>query len=378
MKNNYKLENIEIISIILLVMINKLILNVPYYIVNLTGSGSIVNIIYIGIIDFIFLLVIIKLLNKFGNLDLLDISEFLAGKRLKIVTAFLSISLFMLVSFITLIDFSNGYIFQNSIYFIDFSNVLHTIYFSNFDMTFILLVFIIGILIANLIGFKSIVRIATFIIPFAIISVIISFFSVFNSYDLEHLTPILGRNYYTTFGLGLTNTFAMYIIVYYYFLKPLLKNPEDFKKISIISYIISLAILLLTVTSMLTLFNTTTSSEPINSLFLLIRQIELGTFIQRVDSVFILLWILSIFTYLSFVVFIINRILKKILNVSNEKMLSFSTCSILFGLTLIPINVSKIHFIENTLYKYIILAFMFGFSFIILILASIKKLRSNK
>ncbi len=363
MKNNYKLENIEIISIILLVMINKLILNVPYYIVNLTGSGSIVNIIYIGIIDFIFLLVIIKLLNKFGNLDLLDISEFLAGKRLKIVTAFLSISLFMLVSFITLIDFSN---------------VLHTIYFSNFDMTFILLVFIIGILIANLIGFKSIVRIATFIIPFAIISVIISFFSVFNSYDLEHLTPILGRNYYTTFGLGLTNTFAMYIIVYYYFLKPLLKNPEDFKKISIISYIISLAILLLTVTSMLTLFNTTTSSEPINSLFLLIRQIELGTFIQRVDSVFILLWILSIFTYLSFVVFIINRILKKILNVSNEKMLSFSTCSILFGLTLIPINVSKIHFIENTLYKYIILAFMFGFSFIILILASIKKLRSNK
>lgn len=363
MKNNYKLENIEIISIILLVMINKLILNVPYYIVNLTGSGSIVNIIYIGIIDFIFLLVIIKLLNKFGNLDLLDISEFLAGKRLKIITAFLSISLFMLVSFITLIDFSN---------------VLHTIYFSNFDMTFILLVFIIGILIANLIGFKSIVRIATFIIPFAIISVIISFFSVFNSYDLEHLTPILGRNYYTTFGLGLTNTFAMYIIVYYYFLKPLLKNPEDFKKISIISYIISLAILLLTVTSMLTLFNTTTSSEPINSLFLLIRQIELGTFIQRVDSVFILLWILSIFTYLSFVVFIINRILKKILNVSNEKMLSFSTCSILFGLTLIPINVSKIHFIENTLYKYIILAFMFGFSFIILILASIKKLRSNK
>ncbi len=362
MKNNYKLENIEIISIILLVMINKLILNVPYYIVNLTGSGSIVNIIYIGIIDFIFLLVIIKLLNKFGNLDLLDISEFLAGKRLKIITAFLSISLFMLVSFITLIDFSN---------------VLHTIYFSNFDMTFILLVFIIGILIANLIGFKSIVRIATFIIPFAIISVIISFFSVFNSYDLEHLTPILGRNYYTTFGLGLTNTFAMYIIVYYYFLKPLLKNPEDFKKISIISYIISLVILLLTVTSMLTLFNTTTSSEPINSLFLLIRQIELGTFIQRVDSLFILLWILSIFTYLSFVVFIINRILKKILNVSNERMLSFSTCSILFGLTLIPINVSKIHFIENTLYKYIILAFMFGFSFIILILASIKKLRSK-
>ncbi len=363
MKNNYKLGNIEVISFILLVMINKLILNVPYYIVNLTGSGSIVNIIYIGIIDFIFLLIIIKLLNKFENLDLLDISEFLAGKKLKVIVGILSILLFMLVSFITLIDFSN---------------VLHTIYFSNFNILLILLLFIIGILIANIIGFKSISRTATFIAPFAIFSVIVSFFSVFNNYDLEHLTPILGRNYYTTFCLGLTNTFAMYIIVYYYFLKPLLKKPEDFKKISIISYIISLGLLILTVTSMLTLFNTTTSSEPINSLFLLVRQIELGTFIQRVDSLFILLWIFSIFSYLSFVIFIVNRILRKLLNVSNEKMLSFSTCSILFGLTLLPINVSEIHFIENTLYKYIILGFMFGLNFIILILANIKKLRGNK
>ncbi len=363
MENSYKLGNIEIISIILLVMINKLILNVPYYIVNLTGSGSIINILYIGIIDFIILLVIIKLLNKFENADLLDISEFLAGKKLKNFIGIISIALFMLVSFITLIDFSN---------------VLHTIYFSNFDVIYILLIFITGILIANLIGFKSIARTATFIIPFALISVLISFFSVWDNYDLEHLTPILGKDYYTTFGLGLGNTFAMYIIVYYYFIKPILKRPEEFKKISIISYIISLIILLLTVTSMLTLFNTTTSSEPINSLFLLIRQIELGTFIQRVDSLFILLWIFSIFSYLSFVIFIVNRILKKMLNVTNEKMLSFSTCSILFGLTLLPINVSKIHFIENTLYKYIILGFMFGIGLIILILANIKKIRGNK
>lgn len=165
----------------------------------------------------------------------------------------------------------------------------------------------------------------------------------------------------------------MYIIVYIYFLRPLLKNPDEFKKISIYSYIICLSILLITTVSMLTLFNTTSGNEPINSLFLLARQIELGHFLQRVDAIFILLWILSIFSYLGFVIFLINKIMKKMINISNEKMLSFLNCSILFGLTLIPFNVSQIHFIENTIYKYVIIGFMFGLGIIMLILANIKK-----
>ena len=363
MENNYKLEKLESISIILIIMINKLILNIPFYIVDLTGTGSIINILYIGIIDFVILLAIIKLLNRFQNADIIDISEFLGGKFLKVIISLLSISLFLLVGFITLVDFCN---------------VLHTIYFSNFEIIYILLFFIIAILAANLIGLKSIARTTCFIVPFAIISVIISFFSVWNEFDIEHLTPILGRDYYTTFGLGLSNCFSMYIIIYYYFIKPLLRNPNEFKKISIYSYIISIILLLFTVTSMLTLFNTNSNNEPINSLFLLIRQIKLGTFLQRVDSIFIFLWILSIFAYLSFLIFLINRILKKLLNISNANMLSYSTCNILLGLALIPINIANIHFIESHIYKFVVLGFMFGIAFIVLILANIKKSRSKK
>ena len=48
MQNNYKLEKIESICLILIIMTNKLILNIPYYIVDLVGSSAIINIIYIG------------------------------------------------------------------------------------------------------------------------------------------------------------------------------------------------------------------------------------------------------------------------------------------------------------------------------------------
>lgn len=358
MQNNYKLEKLEAISLILIIMINKLILNIPYYIVDLVGSGAIANIIYIGIVDFLLTLLIIKLLNNFENSDILDISEFLAGKPLKIIVGIISISLFLLVSFITLIDFSN---------------VLHTIYFSNFPMIYILFYFITGVLIANLIGFKSISRTISFIIPFAIFSVIVTFFSAWENLDIKDLTPIFGENYRQTFVIGLSNCFSMYIIVYLYYLKPLLKNTESFKKITIISYIISFLLLLLTIIPMLTLFNTSSNSEPINSLFLLSRQIELGRFLQRVDAIFIFLWIFAIFSYLSFILFLINRIIKKLVPVSDERMLSYSTCSILFGLTLIPINISQIHFVEDTLYRYLVIGFMFGIGIIILLLANLKK-----
>lgn len=358
MQNNYKLDKIEAICLILIIMINKLILNIPYYIVDLVGSGAIVNIIYIGIFDFLFTLLIIKLLDNFENADILDISEFLAGKPLKIFIGLICIGLFLLVSFITLIDFSN---------------VLHTIYFSNFPMIYILIYFMASILISNLIGFKSLSRTITFIIPFAIISTFVTFFTSFGNLDIKDVTPVFGQSYNQTFIIGLSNCFSMYIIVYLYFLKPLLRNAQDFKKISIISYIISFFMLLLTIIPMLTLFNTSSNSEPINSLFLLSRQIELGRFLQRVDAIFIFLWIVAIFAYLSLILFFINRIINKIVPISNEQMLSYSTCSILFGITLIPINISQIHFIEDSLYRYLIIGFMFGIGLIILLLGNLKK-----
>lgn len=362
MENNYKLEKIEAIAIILIVMINKLILNIPYYIVKLVGSGAIINLLYIGIIDFIVLLIIIKLFNNFDTADILDISEYLGGKAFKNLIGFLCIGLFFLVAFITLIDFSN---------------VLHTIYFSNFPMAYILFFFIFGVLIANLIGLKGISRTVCFIIPFAIISVIITFFTSFENLDIKDLTPLFGKSYKETFLYGLSNCFAMYILVIYYFLKPLLKDIREFKKIPITSYLISFILLMLTIVPMLTLFNTNSNSEPINSLFLLSRQIELGRFLQRIDALFIFLWIFAIFSYLSFIIFIINRIIKKIVPVSNEKMLSYSTCSILLGLSLIPINISHIHFIEDTLYRYLIIGFAFVLGIIILVLANIKKLKTK-
>lgn len=60
-------------------------------------------------------------------------------------------------------------------------------------------------------------------------------------------------------------------------------------------------------------------------------------------------------------------------------MLSYPVCSILFGLSLIPLNVSQIRYIENTLYKFMIIGLILVACVFILIFANIKlKLKKGK
>ena len=362
--NTYKLEKIEAISLIIIVMINKLVLNIPYLVISTVGTGVIVNIIYIGIIDFIFSLLLVKLFDRFQYSDIIDISEFLGGKFLKWLIGKISILFFFFVGFVTLIDFANA---------------LQIVYFSNFSIIYIVLFFIIGIFIANLYGLKGIAHIMTFLTPFILISVILPIWGVWDDFSIESFTPFFGTNYYSTFMVGLTNCFSMYIITYFYFLKPHLKEHINFKKVVVTSYGISWLLLILTIIPIMTLFNVNMENEPLNSLYLLSRKIEFGSFIQRTDALFILLWLISLFAYLSFVIFLINKIFKKLLNVSNERMLSFSTCSILLGLSILPLNSTQIHFLEKTFYRYLILGIVFGLEFILLIFANIKlKMKGKK
>ena len=140
--------------------------------------------------------------------------------------------------------------------------------------------------------------------------------------------------------------------------------------ISIISYYI---LLIFSVSSVLLMFPFIESIEQIPALYLVARYIEFGRFFQRIDAVFLLIWIISIISYLSFAFSLINNIFKELVNITNENMLIGSFGLITFGVSLIPKNLVQIRFLENTVYKYSAIFMVFIFSFIILLFAYIKK-----
>ena len=303
-----------------------------------------------------------KIIKNFPTDDIIDISEKVGGNVLKFIISLIFILFFILLILIALSDFSY---------------LLKCIYFQNAPLTFILAFFILATLFANLTGFNSIKKICTIFTPILIFSFLIIFLKSLPNIALEDFTPILGYNYKATFQTGLLNLFFFNFLILYLFIMPLLKRKNDIKKIMFTSFSINIFILIITILSLIAIFTAHIHSTNINSLYFLTRSIELSTFIEQVDAIYIFIWILSLFIYMSILLFLITHILNKLFHFKDYKQTSYSLLSIIIGLALIFTDLSQITFLEETLFKYSSIIITFGISLIILILGTLKQKRKQ-
>lgn len=355
---NKKLSTFEAFSILIMLTINTILLDLPKYALEQTGTGSIVNCIYIGSFVFIFLIIFNKLFKNFPTWDILDISNFLGGKLLRTLIGLL----FLFILFISIC---------NSL--AQVSVMLKTVYFEKSPMLYILLFFIFGILICNLNGFSAVKNSICFYLPIAILTLLFVFKSRINGFSLLKMTPILGYSYESTFFNGFSNIFIFTNILTMYFLLPFLENFKNFKKITIGSFIISWILFLLTMIALLTSYPFDNISADINSIYILTRRTELSAFIQRSDGIFVFTCILAFLSYLSFVLYLITHIIKKIFNLENEKRITYSVIPFILGLTYFFTLNNFYKFNGTNIFKYAFILTVFIICFFILIFSSIKK-----
>lgn len=357
-----KIGRIEAIALICIVMTNQIILNMPKNIIESCGSSSWVNVIFLGILVLLLGLWISRLFRPFIGKDILDVSEYLGGKLLKLVIGIAYIALFLIIS---------GSLLRY------FSGTLKIIYYKNTPTFILLIIFLIGAVVANQTGMKAITRINLIIVPILIASIMVLFLSTSKLFVAERMFPILGYGINETFFSGLSNLFAFGGIAFIYFIMPLLKNYGDFKKVTIVSIFISSIFLLFSVLSLLLVFPSLSNTTETLSLYSLARMVEYGRFFQRIDAFFIFLWIFSVFSYLSITLAFTLHIFKKISNIKNSKAMSSCFATIVFAIALISSNIAGARAIQQYVYKYYELILVFGISFIVLLLAN-WKIRKKK
>ena len=238
--------------------------------------------------------------------------------------------------------------------------------------------FLYGLLICNKLGLNSIISCIKIILPLTFITLIFSNISLISDLDLSNFTPILGENLKATFFEGITNIFSFNIFVYFYFINNFFKEPNDFSSVIKKSYIISFILLLITTIPILNLYTNTNYSESINYLYLISRNITFGNFINRIDAIFILVWIFLILTYGSLSVYMINHLFSKLLNTQNTQNFSYISIFFISIICILPLNISNFTFLSNTIYKYLIIIIGFIYPLLILNLANLKKKLKNK
>ncbi len=352
-----KLGTIEGISFIVIIVLNQIVLNLPQNVLEQCGPSTPLNLIYITILVSLFLAIILKLWKPFGNSDILDISEFLGGTVLKIVLGVLFICYFITISSTLLRNFSE---------------IIKLVYFEKATICLMLLFFLLAAAIANRFGFRAIIKCNLIIVPIVLLNLLIAFFCVSSRFEFNRIFPIFGYGLNQTFFSGMSNLFAFTGISYLYFLKPLLKEPNDFAKVSHLSIGISAFYLFLSVTTLIFSFADVLTINEISPIYLLIRGTDFGRFLQKPDALFILGWILSLMSYLSITIWLITNIFKKITKIHDSKPMVYGICSLIFVFALIPKNIAEIRWIQVFVFRYFTIILVFIISFFILLFANLK------
>lgn len=109
------------------------------------------------------------------------------------------------------------------------------------------------------------------------------------------------------------------------------------------------------------------------SIYILARRVSFGEFIQRIDAIFILIWVMSIFSYLAVIMYCILNTFKKVTMIKNPTAMVFCFSAFMYIISMIPANISDQNDFENTFYKYMSIIFVFFITFGILIAGFIKK-----
>lgn len=274
---------------------------------------------------------------------------------------------------ITSIIFTVYLIFVSSILMANFSEFLRVVYFHSSPSWIITFIFVITAIIANKLGFRSLIKVNTLIVPIVLITELVVFLGGLGKIEFQRALPILGYGFGQTFISGFSNIFAFGGLIYLYLIRPNLKNNVNYKKVGIISISLSGLFLLLSVASLLFLFPFLINGVNTLSVYMSTRIIEFGTFFERTDALFIFVWLFAFISYLCVIIAYISKINQKNCNVKNLSIFIYLTGLLILAVSLIPSNTSVIRFAETVLYKNAALFIVFGYSFIILIIGYLKK-----
>ena len=356
--NYTKLGNFEAICLIVVLFINHIVLNLPQMILNSSGTASILNCIYVFALVLILGILILKLLKNFAGLDIIDISEYLGGKVLKILIGTLCIFYLILeTAFLTRM----------------FSKNLFLVYFNNYPLTFIIYLFLFVAVIANIMGKKSIIKTNTIIVPIALISLLFTFIFVIDLLRIERSLPLFANGASSIFLSGASNIFAFNGLFFLYFISPMLNKKVDAAKITFTSILICGIFLVLSIATLVFAFSDIYDINRISPMYFIIVNSRLTAFLERPEVLFIFIWTLALMSFISIAVMFCFNIFKKLTNMKEAKSLSVAVCCIIFIVSLLINNVFALETIANAFYKYGSLIMVFGIPILILIAANIKK-----
>ncbi len=274
-----------------------------------------------------FFLLLYLLMKRFPGKDLVQVFQLVLGKILGKVVALLFFAYFMFYAATDLREFLEM---------IKAYALPYTL------PSLIIGAFIIAVLILASKGLEVIARVG-YISFFPVMFVIILILLLASKYyDVRYLLPIGGYGFDVTLKTGFLRSSAYNEVIFLAFIINSIHGLKIFKKAGIISLVITGLTFSGTLVCYLMAFQYTQGSENLSAMYQLARIIYFNRFFQRIEAIFLFIWVISSIITVAMAFYISITVYCKAMNIKKHKPLLLPGAFILFMITILPDNLSEI------------------------------------
>lgn len=348
----------EAVTLLINLICTKLFLYYARMTVEDAGTAGWIMTVYISLLVLIIYIVLIKLLKKFENKDILDIAEIAGGKPLKVVTGLvITVVLFFLTAAVLR----------------EFSEDMKVVSLPTSPLSYIMIFFIIGAVVGSFLGIEAIMRYHAIIVPVISAGFIIILLGVIPKMDLTNLLPIMGTGSYNIFGKGFFRSSIFSELLVLFLLPPFLGGYKNVKSVGYIAIGFSSVFLISGSLVYILTFPYPSSMESFLPVYQMARLINLGRFFERIESIFVFVWAMAAFIYLTASFYFMVYTFAKTTGLKYMRPLIPPFAVLVFSAAFIPRNLVTVINMKTQFFSKPAWFLTFAFTGLILIIANLQK-----
>ncbi len=328
------------------------------------GTAAWLLSLYTSLIALILFITQIKLFKIFEGKDILDIAEISGGKPLKVITGLVMVAVLYYLSVSVLREFSED---------------MKIVSLPITPISYIMIIFIIGVIIGSFLGMETILRYHAIAVPVIAAGYLIILLCVIPNMDSTNLLPVLGNGPELIFGNGFLRVSSFLELMIIYLLPPFLGSYRNVKTVGFTAIGICSVIFILSSLTYSLVFPYPSNLESFLPVYQMARLIQLGRFFQRIEAIFVFIWAMAALIYLAAVFYFMVYTFAKIAGLKYMRPLILPFSIIVYCGAFIPkslIETTKIT--SNVFNKYVgIIAFVF-FSLVAISAALRKRTKARR
>lgn len=357
MINEGKLNFFEGFSVISMMILTKVFFTSIGRVIEYSGTSAWYCTIFSGITSMVFFMLLYLLMKRFPGQNLSQVFETVLGKFFACIIAILYCTYFVFYSGSTIREF---------IEMVKAYNLPYTM------PSLIIISFSLAVYVISYLGLEGLGRLASIALISITIGIATIIFLGAPLYDYNNLFPIGGYGFRKTLEIGVLRASAYSEIVVLPFIMGSFYNLKQFKKTGILSLIFSAGIISIVILCTIVTFEYPQASANLSGLYELSRLIYYNRFIQRIEGVFLFIWVISSIVSVAAAFYISLSIYCKPFRIPDHRPLIIPFLLTAITVSLLPDSLSQLTYRNIKFMRQYSIFFLYTIPVIVLLLAIIR------